>query len=123
MTAEDLRDVAGFEFKLARDDRLISSSASCAIHRASSSSSAASSSSESSVIVGCGSRGRPWIVDEHVLGVMVALADSAHPSLGVLCGIEADLNAVLNSLCVAAGAVKLQEEFAKYAGSRLSVSE
>ena len=123
MCADDLRDVAGFEFKLAKDDRLSSFCASCAIHRASSSSSAASSSSESSVTVGWGSRCGSWIVDETVMGVMVALTDSAHPSLEVLCGIEADLNAVLDSLCVAVGAVKLQDELAKYAGSRLFVSE
>ena len=53
MTVEDLRDVPALEFVFAKDERLLSSSASCAIHRARSSSSKKSSSSVSSVTVGC----------------------------------------------------------------------
>lgn len=123
MIREDLREVAAIEFELANDDRLISSSASCAIHRARFSSSAESSSSVSSVVIGCGSGRGPWVVDEDLLGIMVALANSRRPSLGVLGEIEARLDGVANSSQVAAGFGKLQEEVAKYAGSRLLVGE
>lgn len=121
MTVEDLREVAAIASELAKEDRLISSSASCAIQRARPSSSAKSSSSMSSVMTGCGSRPGPdpWVIDEDVLGVVLAVADSPKPSPGVLCDTKAGFDGVANSVGVAAGAAKLQDEVAKYAGSRL----
>ena len=125
MTVEDLLEVVAIASKLAKEDRLISSSASCAIQRARPSSSAKSSSSVSSVMTGCGSRPGPdlWAIDEDVLAVVLALVDSPKPSPGVLCDTEAGFDGLANSVGVVAGAAKLQDEVAKYAGSRLLRSE
>ena len=125
MTVEDLRGVAAIAFELADEDRLISSSASCAIQRARLSSSAKSSSSVSSVIVGCrsGPRLGPRVIDEDASGFVVAPAESSNLSPGVLSDTETGFDGTGDSVRMAAGAAKLQVEVVKYAGSRLLGSE
>ena len=74
-------------------------------------------------MIGCEGRCGPWLVDKGLLGIMVALADSPHPSLGALDELGAGPDGVVNSVYLAAGVGKPQEEVAKYAGSKLFVGE
>lgn len=124
MDMEDLHEVAALDFVFAKDDRLLSSSASCAIHMARSSSSKASSSSVSSVIVGRWSRGEHGVFNEALQSIMVARLYRLRPDRGVLGDFKSGFDGVAGGRAQAAAVVgKLQEEVAKYAGSRLFAIE
>lgn len=116
---EGLRGVVAIASELVKEDRLISSSASCAIQSARPSSSAKSSSSVHSIIVGRETGPGRWLIGEGVLGVVVPLADSSNPSPGVLIDVEIGFDGVATSVGGAENAAKLQDESAKYADLRL----
>ncbi len=115
--------VAALESELASDDRIISSSASCAIHRARFSSSVESSLSARSVITDCGGRRGPRDEIDDLLGVRLALAVSPYLDVETSCEIAVSLEGVTISAWESVGAVKLQEGVAKYVCPRLFVIE
>ena len=123
INVEGLREVAALDLDIATDDRLISSSASCANHSARLPSSAESLSSVNSVSNGSGSRRGPWDSDENLLGVTPALAEFVPLNLGASCDIVLGLKEVVGFAWEVAGTVKLQEEVAKYGASRLFINE
>ncbi len=121
--AEDLREVAALESELASDDRLISSSASFAIHIARFSSSVESSLSARSVVTDCGSRRGPRDEIDDLLGVRLASAESLCLDVETSCKIAVSLEGVTISAWESVGAVKLQERVVEDVCPRLFVSE